>query len=144
MKEPRFRSGFGYITQNQHPFAKTSRVPGTPGLPQFFRFWGNRCQTVVRGWAERENSPGERGTESSGNTQRRIKGKGEINPAFPEVSPVILSGQGSPRHRGNPGWQDSASHPWREFSAMRNAREKHLADLIEKSNFNLQNTFYNV
>jgi len=35
----------------------------TPGLPRFFRFLENSSQTVVRGWAEREKSLGERGTD---------------------------------------------------------------------------------
>ena len=35
----------------------------TPGLPRFFRFLENSSQTVVRGWAEREKSLGERGAD---------------------------------------------------------------------------------
>ena len=36
---------------------------GAPGIPQLFRFWENSSQTVVRGWAEREKSLGERGAD---------------------------------------------------------------------------------
>jgi hypothetical protein len=36
---------------------------GTPGLPRFFWFWENSSQTVVKGWAEREKSLGERGAD---------------------------------------------------------------------------------
>lgn len=36
---------------------------GTPGLPRFFRFLRNSSQAVVRGWAERKKSLGERGAD---------------------------------------------------------------------------------
>ena len=36
---------------------------GTPGFSQFFQFWENSSQTVVRGRAEREKSLGERGAD---------------------------------------------------------------------------------
>ncbi len=51
-KKPRFYAGFRYIPQIQRPFAKTVEVLGTPGLPRFFRFWGNSSQTVARRWTK--------------------------------------------------------------------------------------------
>ena len=55
-KKPRFYAGFRYIPQIRHPNMKTVEALGTPGLPQFFRFWGNSSQTVVRGRAERKKA----------------------------------------------------------------------------------------
>ncbi len=60
-RKPRFHAGFEYIAQNEQTFAKIAGALGTPGLPRFFRFWENSSQTVVRGWAERKKSLGERG-----------------------------------------------------------------------------------
>lgn len=48
---------------------------GTPGLPWFFRFLGNSSQTVVRGWAEREKSLGERGAEFQAKCDARTEKK---------------------------------------------------------------------
>ena len=71
-KKPRFHAGFSYIPQIQRPFAKTAEALGTPGIPRFFRFLENSSQTVVRGWAEREKSLGERGADLGGKNRNRV------------------------------------------------------------------------
>ena len=48
-KKPRFHARFRYIPQIECSFVKTVEALGTPGLPRFFRLWGNSSQTVVRG-----------------------------------------------------------------------------------------------
>ena len=71
-KKPRFYAGFRYIPQIQRPFAKTVEALGTPGLPRFSRFLENSSQTVVRGWAERKKSLGERGADLGGKNRNRV------------------------------------------------------------------------